>query len=241
MIIGNGLVQRAKRLSDSQHLIDSSIKLLMHFDGLNNSQVFIDATGKTVTAYGNTIISTAQSKFGGTSSYFDGNGDYLKLQPNNDFNFGAGDFTIDWWEYRISTRDQMTSIGNDGTLTGTGMLINYHDGVEGTTKIYVYWTDGTSSSYTFYQGAAKTGGWHHFAVIRKNNILYGFVDGVKILEAQNVTKSISNFANFVIGRWSPNFSSSHLNGYIDELRVSKDIARWTENFTPQSAPYSLYL
>jgi len=54
-------------------------------------------TVHTVTAYGNAQIDTAQSKFGGASGLFDGAGDYLSTPDSEDWNFGSGDFTIDFW------------------------------------------------------------------------------------------------------------------------------------------------
>jgi hypothetical protein len=68
-------------------------------DGANASTSFIDnsPTPKTVVANGNIQISTAQSKFGGASAYFDGSGDFLQIANNQDFNMGSGDFTIEFW------------------------------------------------------------------------------------------------------------------------------------------------
>ena len=67
-------------------------------DGTDGSTTFTDAIGThTVTAVGNAQIDTAQYKFGGASGLFDGTGDYLTIPDHADFNFGAGDFTIDFW------------------------------------------------------------------------------------------------------------------------------------------------
>jgi hypothetical protein len=70
-------------------------------DGANNSTTFTDSslTPKTVFANGDAKISTAQSKFGGSSAYLDGNGDHLSIPNSSDFEFGSGDFTIEFWAY----------------------------------------------------------------------------------------------------------------------------------------------
>ena len=73
--------------------------LAMHMDGTNGSTTFYDQCGKTVTANGNAQINTAQSKFGGSSAYFDGTGDYLSLGASvpTDLQIGGGGFTIEFW------------------------------------------------------------------------------------------------------------------------------------------------
>jgi hypothetical protein len=74
----------------------ASVSLLLHMDGTNGSTVFTDLSPvpKVVTRFGDAQISTAQSKFGGSSAYFDGTGDYLTVASSADFGFGTGDFTI---------------------------------------------------------------------------------------------------------------------------------------------------
>ena len=73
-----------------------NVSLLLPFDSNFNDN---SKNNFSVTAYGNAQISSTQSKFGGASAYFDGNGDYLEVSDNNLFNFGNGDFTIEFWIY----------------------------------------------------------------------------------------------------------------------------------------------
>jgi len=79
----------------------SSCSLLMHFSGSNGSTAFIDNSPitKSFTVNGNAQISTVQSKFSSSSAYFDGTGDYLSTNSSNDFAFGTGNFTIEFWIY----------------------------------------------------------------------------------------------------------------------------------------------
>ena len=75
----------------------TKLSFLSHFDGVDGSTTFTDETGKSIVPYGDTKISSTQSKFGGSSAYFDGSGDYLAIAASNDFEFGAGDFTVECW------------------------------------------------------------------------------------------------------------------------------------------------
>ena len=104
--VGNGLSLSSGGLSASgirksyiATVGDSTVSLLLHMDGANNSTTFTDRSysPKTVTAFGNAKISTAQSKFGGASAAFDGSGDYIEFDRGTDLQFGAGDFTIEGW------------------------------------------------------------------------------------------------------------------------------------------------
>ncbi len=90
--------------------------LLLHADGSNGSTVFVDSgsNGKTVTAYGNAQISTAQSKFGGASAYFDGNGDYLSVPSSDDWSFGTEAFTMEAWIRLDDTSTYKSLVGRAG-------------------------------------------------------------------------------------------------------------------------------
>src|SRR5690606_37647124 len=92
----DNFVKTKLKLTDT----DPYTVLLMHMDGSDNGTTFTDECGKTVTAHGDVCTKTAEKKFGTASAYFDGNGDYLSVPASEDFNFGAGDFTIDLWVKR---------------------------------------------------------------------------------------------------------------------------------------------
>ena len=78
--------------------------LLLNFDGANNSTTFTDSSSynHTGTAYGNAKISITQSKFGGSSGYFDGTGDYVQFPYNSIFDLSSGDWTLEAWFYPIA-------------------------------------------------------------------------------------------------------------------------------------------
>ena len=92
---------------------DSYTKLMLHMEGSDGSTTFTDEIGKAVTANGNAQIDTAQKKFGAASGLFDGTGDYLTLANSNDWSFGSGDFTIDFWV-------------NHATTPTSSVVINYY-------------------------------------------------------------------------------------------------------------------
>ena len=80
-------------------------ELLLPFDGSNGVQVTSDLSDNnhSVTFVGDAQISTAQSKFGGSSYYGDGTGDHLTIPSSSAFAFAAGDFTIELWVRRTGS------------------------------------------------------------------------------------------------------------------------------------------
>jgi len=217
--------------------------LLLHMDGVDTSTTIIDATGThTVTANVTAQLDTAQFKFGGSSLLLDGNSDYLSIPDHADWNFGTGDFTIDAWAK------------NDGDAYVTSF---YQQGGTWEDNFVAFW----SSSDGALAFKANVGGvevanysspawtedndWHHIALVRSGTNIYMFRDGVSLSLTENTaisTTSLADISDSVeIGRVEygsgPNYTYGK--GWMDEIRVLKGTAVWTDDFTPPTSPYSL--
>jgi hypothetical protein len=78
--------------------------------------------------------------------------------------------------------------------------------------------------------------WNHYAIVRSGSNFYGFVNG-QLYDSSSWAGSVVAFgATVYIGR-DYTLSGPHYYGHIDELRVSKGIARWTSDFTPPTQAY----
>jgi len=210
--------------------IDSYTKLLLHADGTDGSTTFTDsATGKTITAGGDAQIDTAQSKFGGASALFDGTGDYLSVADSDDWNFGTGNFTIDFWYKHNAVSATYPAIAEHGN---GWVIINYnmHQSQYGITF------SGAGFFLSTFAGAYY-GGWHHIAFTRNGTPGTSFLDGVKMDEDTSADATAASTSPLYIGRWETSYTTT-TNGWIDELRITKGIARWTGNFTPPAKDYS---
>lgn len=84
--------------------IDSTVKLYLKGNGADGSTKFYDDSQnhRAVTANGNAQISTAQSKFGGSSIYLDGDGDSVSVADSDDWYFNT-DWSISFWLYYPSS------------------------------------------------------------------------------------------------------------------------------------------
>ena len=205
--------------------------LLLHGDGTNGSTTILDSSKvvgspKTVTAVGNAQISTAQSKFGGASIAFDGSGDQLTTPSNNAFAFGTGDFTVEAWAYEIarSTYPTIIEIGNHLAATGIIFLTN-----RGGNQAGIY-----SAGFYGFTATGSLAAWNHYAWVRSGNSIQTFVNGVGG-GAASFTNNLTDTATIKIGGLG--YGNYDLNGYIDDLRITKGVARYTSNFTPPTAPF----
>ena len=222
------------------------VSLLLHGNGTNGSTTITDSslTPKTVTAVGNAQISTAQSKFGGASIAFDGNGDYLTAANNASLNFDSGDFTIECWFYAAALPTPNSDTVRVGALAVYGGVFfggnaqGYQFSVNFTGNQLVMGRPATgvlaSGSFTF---ALST--WYHVAYTRAGSTNRLFVGG------QSLTLSTDTFSPVTSPTGTLRVGSERLfsnydhdfNGYIDDFRITKGIARYTANFTPPTLPF----
>ena len=198
----------------------SKVVLAMHMDGANGSTVFTDKKGNTVTRTGDAKISTAQSKFGGASAFFDGSGDYLTIPNSADFNFGTGDFCI---EAFIRLQDVSSYKGIFGG-SNSGEFAIYSAGNQ--LEIGRWGVAGIAWSGTAVLTAAQ---WHRVAVSRSKGVVRLFIDGVTVAEVAYTT-AVTYAGLLCIG--SDASRSYGMAGYIDDVRITKGVARYTADFTP---------
>jgi len=200
----------------------SNVQLLLHCNGTNGSTTFTDSSqnGLTVTANGNSQISTAQYKFGGASAYFDGSSNGIQAQ-NSALITGTGQFTVEMWFYASSLDGGLMHSGN---LNGGYELGLYTDGLK-------FWTYNGGDVLT--TTAPSTNAWHHVAVTRdSSDVLRMFVDGVLADSTTGFTENL--YRNLlVIGTSRTAFYD--FDGYVDDFRLTTGVARYTAAFTPPTA------
>ena len=88
--------------ANAQNVLPESCVLYLPFTGVNNSTAIMDYSyyRTLLTVAGDAKISTTQSKFGGSSLYLDGTGDYIYADGSaSKYAFGTGDFSISMWIY----------------------------------------------------------------------------------------------------------------------------------------------
>lgn len=219
---------------------DSYTKLLLHCEGADGSTTFTDsATGKTVTPNGDAHIEVDQYKFGSASAYFDGSGDYLAVD-SADFDLSTGDFTIDFWLRYDGTANVYPCLFSNSAASWSANALSFAvDHVWSTGKVIF-------ASYNFNLAAPmlvstttiSTGVWYHVAVVRSGNTFKLYINGTA--EDTETYAGAINFnynGGMKIG-WSWDGADGYYKGYLDEIRISKGIARWTADFDVPAAAYA---
>ena len=212
---------------------DSYTVSLLHFDGADASTNFTDESAKSWTVAGNAQIDTAQSKFGGAAGLFDGTNSKITTPATTDFQYGTGAFTIDF----------------HARVNGTGSKVMFcQGGVSGSQypDIWFASTSKTAVRVEIWEGSANRVGingtitenvFNHLALIRDGNNFYLATNGT--LSAPTVWSGTMDYNNAVpISIGNQQNAGEWFNGWLDEFRVSKGIARWTADFTPPTSAYS---
>lgn len=219
---------------------DSFTKALLHMDGADTSTTFTDGSGKAWTARGNAQIDTAQSKFGGASGLFDGTGDYIDTPDHSDWQLDDGsnsnEWTIDFWVRFASTSGNQGFISQIVDANNAWKVNGFGAGSVQNLAFFVT-SGGTNIVAITRAWSPSINTWYHIAVVKQGTTGYRlFIDGVQQGATETDTSTIPDYAGSAnIGKGL--VSGEYLNGWIDELRVSKGVARWTSNFTPPTAAY----
>jgi len=209
----------------------NSCSLLCHFDTINSAGRFIDSSRNNlaITSSGNVSVNTYLYKFGGGSAYFDGTGDLLFIPTSNNFGFGTGDFTIEFWVYLNSTATQTLV---SCLTTGTSIAPHLYILSGGSIRYY------TNSADRIVGSNLVVSTWYFVTITRSGTSTKMFIDGVQVGSTYTDNNNYGTSNPFIIADYgSPTTGTNQLNGYIDELRITKGVARYTANFTPPNAPF----
>ena len=186
----------------------------------------LDNTGRNnLETLGNAQISTSVKKFGTGSLAFDGTGDYLVM--SNPITF-IGDFTFELWFNPNEANYYPSILVVSGALNSLGI----YNGSSG--KGFIGNTDASTVTRTNFNDVTfSIGTFYHIAFVRSSGVIKVYVDGV----ADSTT--LSNSANSqVFTRLATHRNSADgINGYIDDLRITKGVARYTSAFTPPTAAF----
>lgn len=215
---------------------------LLHMDGADASTTFTDESGKTWTAQANAQIDTAQSVFGGASGLFDGTGDYVTALDHADWQLDGGSDSNAWTiDFRLRFN------GDPGTA-----VVGFVQQREDNSNFWSFQLNNNNLRFVVLSGGSTivdinnawnpaTATWYHVALVKNGATGYlAFVDGTQVGTTQTDTSTLPDFAGELrIARYTNNLGTNlDLNGWLDELRISKGIARWTADFTPPVAAYA---
>jgi hypothetical protein len=192
-------------------------------------------TSVTFTAVGGAATTTTQKKYGSYSGAFDGVNDYLASPDKSYFYFGSASFTIEAWIYL--TADMAGCIISEeytGQYIGfaLGVSENNNDGSLGRHLFFGFYNWGWWERI-YSNTQIPLNQWVHVAGCRDGNNLLLYIDGQLVAYGQK-SGNVPPLNNqiYVGRRWDNYGSQPFFPGYIDDLRVTRNTARYPLRFTP---------
>jgi hypothetical protein len=187
-----------------------------------------DRTGKTVYVQGDAKLSTAQKKFGVSSLVLDGTGDWINIASQPDFAFGTNDFCLEAQIYNGTTGVyqpifEMRSVAVD-TAIFVGLFVN--------NTIYVY-INGAIVIQS--PSVVPSNTWTHIALARSGTSLKLFINGT---QAGSTYTDTNNYPERALRIGNTYDGVSGYTGYIDEVRISTNIPRYTSNFAAPTQAFT---
>lgn len=218
----------------------ANVSLLLHCDGPEGSTAFTDVIGNTVSVQGGTAIRTAFYKFGVGSGHFPGSCPSIITVPKfPGFDFGAGDFTIEMFPRIASIPAGIWPLLSTSFSAPPWHSIRTRILAGGVLFFGISTNGGSSINHSVTtELALPVGDFVHLAFVRWGALLLVFIEGVLAGSASGVSGSLyySTREPLHIGTdfsmHNTVCSRSYLAAYIDEIRVTKGVARYTEAFTP---------
>ena len=191
-----------------------------------------DATGKNnIITVGATKTQANTVKFGSGALYFDGSTSYIVAsRSDNLFQFGTGDFTVECWVY-LNAYNASTYSATILDWRTASNANPFTISIDNLGKLGIY--DGSN----VYQTTSTVGltTWTHIAWVRVSGVLKMFINGVSGYSATYSGNLTGTSNNLTIGCNVGGQANYYLNGYLDDLRVTKGVGRYSANFTAPSS------
>lgn len=217
--------------------VTSGTSLLLN---CTNAGIYDNAMMNDLETVGNAQVSTSVVKYGTGSMYFDGTGDWLASPYVAGLHDLTGNFTIEFWVYfnsQASVNDLVATANNNSFIgaskSGWVVAVNSANGIRFSYQSNNSWVFDTVLGQTISNTT-----WTHIAIVRSGSTITGYKNGTA--SGTTITSSaslVSNTYGVYVGAGAGD-SGTISNCYIDDLRITKGVARYTANFTPPTAAFS---
>lgn len=218
---------------------DPRTVLLLHGETFTDSSL----TTKTLTAVGSVAVSTTQKKYGDSSLAFNGTTDYITVTPVADFQFNAGDFTVEAWIYptTVGTLNRYIWTCAETLVTNFAYMALSINGTTSNLSAQVRSATGGGTIFCTSTSTVALNTWQHVAMVRQGQNLFLFLGGVLVASsttwatlpnAKALLTSVGAMANGYTDATMGRFA-----GYVDEVRLTNGAARYSANFTPHTQPH----
>lgn len=216
----------------------ANVVLLLHCDGTNGSTANLVDNSPAAHTVGQTgtSLTTSNPKFGTASLLNNSSGTSASSADSNDWNFGSGQFTVEAWVRPSAAISGIQTIVGQWGGSGIRAWAIRFNAASGGFLDFEYTTGGATAIFVSgaYAPAANT--WVHIAADRDaSNVLRVYADGVVLGSGA----AAATFFNSTTSLWITNDSATvnRFVGQVDDIRITKGVARYAGAFTPPAAPY----
>ena len=150
---------------------------------------------------------------------------YLRIPNTDDFDFGTGDFTIEWYQYQTDS-NSFPRIFQVGNYVNNDISIGVS--IEG--GAFYYWTNNSFRLVKTLTTSSYKNKWVHFAISRSSGVTNVFMDGVSIFSLAD-TNDFNGTNDLIIANESTPANNSAFGGYITYFTWVKGVALYTTDFT----------
>ena len=222
----------------------ANVSLLLTGQGTSGSSSIVDSSNNawTITNASNLVTYNTTSPQVGTSSMrFPGTGNYLRIPQSGVANLGAGNFTIECWMKFDSASTYQTILwlnGAPGVNAYAGIRVDISNTNSGVFRNLIGYTGTSWATTTFYSTSTiSSGTWYYYTLVRNGTTITCYVNGVSESTFNAGTNSIYSAAENWIGAKNTGSAgtptvNTPVTGYIEQLRITVGVARYTANFTP---------
>lgn len=224
-------------VSTTTNTLGTNVVLLLHGNGTNASTWFPDSSSNNcaIVANGDAHV-TNNAQLGNGSVTLDGTGDFLSCTNTMQWDFGTGDWSVDFWckpnGAQVAFAGLVTAI-KTGPQSGWGVLMDaagVKPGVFSTASGSGAWDLNTSNNL-------PSAVWTHIAFARIGNTLKVFTNGVLDGQKDVTGYTYGNTQTLMVGDLYNNSPGAQFNGNLDEIRVVSTVSAFTNAFTPPTYEY----
>lgn len=206
----------------------ANVSLLLHGDGADGSTAIIDSSGspKTVSRSGVPVIRAGANAYGGSHIQIS-SGNFLTVPNSSAFDLTSGAWTVEARVFPLS-------------LSSVGSIFSVRAANQGFTFAHL---NGNVFGYSSASGNQQTTAaltlnqYNHLAYSSDGTTFRMFLNGTLVYSSASFSFPWSSGLNVIIGA-SETTGQEAFDGYIEELRVTKGVARYTAAFTQPTEAFS---
>ena len=233
MEYSTNLLAQATYITSSLGGADEYTKLIVHFNGADAATTYTAETGQVATFSGDAQLDDTQTKFGATSLRVTGGG-VVQFPNHANWAFGTGAFTVDFWMRASGGSNYQTMVGLFSWYNvSTGFGITYAKTLGNKVGLY------TGNDWKILSSAITEGTWIHVTLVGNGGAngarnIKMYINGTQAGSTYTADYNFTDQYCYMGGSigWGDMYT-----GWLDEVRISKGIQRWTSNFTPPTSEY----